>query len=272
MLYSATDKLKIKILFGRAYLAPSPYRQYQHYGSFRPTTDSITGGINGLTSDFWRLPAEELESQKISTYETGISYIIKSNLIFAINGYINDVDDIISSESYSGQEFKGIPVAIIERPVNKGRAYSYGGTAKLDFKKSWSTLTLNSFLAYSYADGEIDGQQIPYTAQNTIKAAIDLNFKRLSTSTRFIYRSESYHRNIKDQAGNRISSDPYGIINLSARYLFVDRDRFETDFFVKINNLLNSRYYNVPVGGAESIKMAPQDPIRILLGLQFYFL
>jgi hypothetical protein len=55
-------------------------------------------------------------------------------------------------------------------------------------------------------------------------------------------------------------------------YLFVDRDRFETDFFVKINNLLNSKYYNVPVGGAESIKMAPQDPIRILLGLQFYFL
>jgi outer membrane receptor for ferrienterochelin and colicin len=28
------DKLNIKLLYGRAYLAPSPYNAYQHYGSF----------------------------------------------------------------------------------------------------------------------------------------------------------------------------------------------------------------------------------------------
>ncbi|MFC2098829.1 TonB-dependent receptor plug domain-containing protein [Bacteroidota bacterium] len=269
LVYTPFEKIKIKILYGKAYLSPSPYRHYQHYGSFQPTTDSITGGVSGLTSGFWRLPAEKLEAQKISTYEAGFSYAINRNLILAVNGFFNDMNDILSSEGYSGQSFKGIPVGIIERPVNKGNAISYGGTARLDFKKNWSALTLNSHLAYTFVDGEIDGRQIPFAARHTVKALVDLDFKRFSTSLRYIHRSESYHRSLKDASGNLMSSDPYGIVNLSARYTLFNRGNFSTEFFLKVNNLLNRRYYNVPIGGAESIRMAPQDPIRLLLGLQF---
>ena len=271
LVYSPTEKVTIKVLIGRAFLAPSPYRQYQHYGSFQPVIDSVSGEVSGLQSDFWRLPGEKLETQKISTYETGFSYIFMSNLILTVNGFFNDMDDILSSEGFTGQTFKGIPVNIIERPVNRGHAYSYGGTARMDFKKSWSNFTLNSFLAYTFIDGEIDGIQIPFTARHTIKSVIDLNFNRFSASARFIYRSKSYHRSLKDDEGNLMSSDPYGIVNLSARYVLILQEKFETSFFLKINNLLNSRYYNVPVGGAESIRMTPQDPIRILLGIDLQF-
>ena len=271
LVYTPSDKLKVKVLYGKAYLAPSPYRQYQHYGSFRPAIDSVSGGISGLQSDFWRLPGEDLESQKITAYEIGFSYIFNSNLILTLNGFFNDVEDILSSESYTGQTFKGIPVSIIERPVNRGTASTYGGTARIDFKKKWGAFTLNSFLAYSFVDGEIDGRQIPFTARNTVKAIVDLNFRRISGSIGYLYRSESFHRSLQDASGNLLSSDPYGVINLSARYLIADRERFETECFVKITNLFNSEYYNVPVGGAESIKMAPQDPIRFLLGIQLQF-
>ena len=271
LVYSPTDKLKIKLLYGRAYLAPSPYRQYQHYGSFQPTMDTVTGGITGLRSDFWRLPGEKLESQKITTYETSFSYLFKNNLVLSINGFINDVNNILSSESNTGQSFKGVPVAIIERPVNKGIANSYGGTARMDFRRNWSTVTLNTFLAYTFIDGKIDGRQIPFTAQNTVKANIEFNFSRLSTSARFIYRSESYHRSLTDDSGNLMSSDPYATVNLSARFTVFDKDMFGAELFVKINNLLNSRYYNVPIGGAESIRMAPQDPLRFLLGFELKF-
>jgi outer membrane receptor for ferrienterochelin and colicin len=268
LVYSPVENVKFKVLYGRAYLSPSPYRQYQHYGSFQPTLDTISDGITGLKSDFWRLPAEELESQQISTYETEISYIMNSNFILTINGFINDVDNLLSSEGFSGQTFKGIPVSIIERPANKGQSVSYGGTGRIDLRRSWTNLTLNSFLAYTFVDGEIDERQIPFAAQNTVKAVFDLNFNRISASARFIYRSESFHRSLTDEAGNLMSSDPYAIINLSARYALIDREKFGTDCFMKITNLLNSKYYNVPVGGAESIKMAPQDPFRILLGIQ----
>ncbi|MFC2115785.1 TonB-dependent receptor plug domain-containing protein [Bacteroidota bacterium] len=271
LVYSPTNKLKVKVLFGRAYLSPSPYRQYQHYGSFQPVVDSVSQGVTGLRSDFWRLPGDKLESQKISTYETGFSYIFKSNLILTINGFINDVDDILSSQISADSTFKGIPVSIIERPSNRGTALSYGGTAMINFKNNWQNFTLNSSLAYTYIDGEIDGRQIPFTARNTVKAAIDFDYYALSASARFIYRSQSFHRSLTDNSGNLMSSDPYGIINLSARYVIVDGQKFGTELFVKINNLLNSRYYNVPVGGAESIRMTPQDPIRILLGVQVQF-
>ena len=271
LVYSPIENLKIKILYGKAYLAPSPYRTYQHYGSFIPATDSVTGEIIGLRADFWRLPGKVLESQKISTYETSISYIMNRNLILSANGFYNDVDDILSSEGYTGQEFHGIPVSIIERPVNKGTARSYGGTLRMNIKQDWQTMIFNSYLAYTYIDGQIEGNQIPFTAKNTIKGGIDLNFNRFSISSRFIYRSKSYHRSLKDTEGNPVSSDPFGIINLAAIYSLVDYSKFETDLFIKINNLLNSKYYNVPLGGAESIPKAPQDPIKIMFGVNMKF-
>ena len=271
LVYGPAENLRIKVLYGRAYLSPSPYRQYQHYGSFQPVVDSVSGEITGLQSGYWRLPGKDLESQKISTYEARVSYIITSNLILSINGFFNDVDDILSREYYSGQTFKGVPVTTIERPVNEGHTTSYGGTARMDFKNTWQTFTLNSFLAYTFIDGEIDGVQIPYTAQSTVKAVTDLNFNRFSASARFIYRSRSYHRTIRDDTGNLVSNDPYGVINLSARYELVNRERSETEVFVKISNLLNSKHYNVPLGGDESIRMVPQDPIRFLLGIQIQF-
>ncbi len=271
LVYSPSDNLKIKILFGKAYLAPSPRRTYQHYGSFIPAIDSITGEIISLRSDFGRLPGHILESQKISTYETSISYIIYRNLIFSVNGFYNYVNDILTSQEYSGQEFHGIPVGIIERPVNRGTATSYGGTVRMNFKQTWQSLILNTYLAYTYIDGNIDGKYIPFTAKNTIKGGIDINFKKFNISPRFIYRSESYHRSLKDTEGNLVSNDPFGIINLAARYLLIDYNRFETEIFMKIYNLFNSKYYNVPIGGAESIPKAPQYPIRIMFSVNLKF-
>jgi iron complex outermembrane receptor protein len=271
LVYSPTDKIKFKFLYGKAFLAPSPYRSYQHYGSFLPAVDSA-GNITGLRSDFWRLPDDNLKSQKISTYEANFSFVYRSNLIFSLNAFFNDMDDILSSQGYTGQRFKGIPVTIIERPVNRGSAHSYGGTARLDFRKNWSSLSLNAFIAYTFVDGEIDDRQIPFTAQNTIKSAVDLNFRRISASLQYLHRSESYHRSLRDTAGNLLSNEPYGVFNLTGSYTVVDRSRSETAVFLKLKNLFNNKYYHVPIGGAESLKMAPQDPIRFLVGLNMRFL
>ncbi len=267
LLYAPSEKLKFKFLFGKAFLAPSPYRSYQHYGSFLPAVDS-TGAVTGLRSDFWRLPDDKLNSQKISTYESNFSYVFRRNLIISLNGFFNDLDDILSSQAYTGETFKGIPVTIIERPVNRGSAYSYGGTVRLDVRKNWPSVSLNAFLAYTFTDGEIDERQIPFAAQNTVKGVVDLNYRRFSASLKYLYRSASFHRSLKDRAGNLLSSDGYGIINLALSYRVIDRNSFETEIFLRIKNLLNAKYYNVPVGGAESLLMAPQDPIRFLVGLR----
>jgi outer membrane receptor protein involved in Fe transport len=121
-------------------------------------------------------------------------------------------------------------------------------------------------------DGEIDDRQIPFTAQNTVKTVMDINVRRISASLKYLYRSQSYHRSLKDSSGNLLSSDPYGIFDLASRYRIVNRKSYELAIFLKFKNLLNKKYYNVPVGGAESLRMAPQDPIRFLIGVNARFM
>ncbi|UCH13658.1 MAG: TonB-dependent receptor, partial [Bacteroidales bacterium] len=188
------------------------------------------------------------------------------------NVFFNDVKDILSSAGFSGQEFHGIPVAYVERPVNKGTAKSYGGTVRLDAKFGLSKLDLNSYLAYTFIDGEIDGGHIPFSAKNTIKGGVDFSLNRLSLSPRFIYRSESYHRSLRDENDNIVTNDPFTLVNLNVRYLISNSDILKSAVYIKIINLLNSKYYNLPIGGRECFPNAPQDPIRVNFGLSFKFL
>lgn len=271
LVYKPLNKLNIRLLYGRAYLQPSPYRTYQHYGSFVPVIDSASGAVTGLTANFWRLPDAELKPQTVNTTELIVSYLITSNMAFSINGFYNYVNDIISSQGYTGETFHGIPVTYIERPINKGEATTYGGTVFLSYKLHLSKYKLNSYLAYSYIDGEIDGKPIPFSAKNTIKGGLDIRLKNISLSPRFIYRSESKHRSLTDENGERLTNDPFTLVNLMAKYDISAFEKMNLSFYLKINNLLNRKYYNLPIGGSESLAGSPQDPIRINVGLEIQF-
>jgi outer membrane receptor for ferrienterochelin and colicin len=272
LVFTPTSKLNFKLLYGRAFFAPSPYSAYQHYGSFVPTTDTVTGEITGLSAGFWRLPKEDLKSQSVRTYEFGFSYFISKNVVYSINTFYNDVENLLSNEGYTGEEFHGIPVDYIQRPINNVNSHSYGGTVKLNLKSSINKLRLNSYLAYSFIDGEISGQSLPYAAKNTVKGGIDVNYHSLSFSPRFIYRGSSYHWSIKDENGNRLECKPYTLVNLAMRYTIYNTDKFQTTAFIRIVNLLDARYYNLPVGGSESLQSVPQDPIRINVGFNLRIL
>lgn len=271
LILSPSNKLNIKLLYGMAYLAPSPYRSYQHYGSFIPVTDSVSGEVVGLTAGFWRLPKPELNPQNISTYEASCSYFLNNNMAVTVNGFLNFVDDIISSTGDTGRVFHDIPVGWVEWAANKGSAKSYGGTARLDIKYNLSNIDLSSYLAYTYVDGDINGGHLPFSAKNTFKFGIDLRYNKFSLSPRGIYRTESTHRSLKDADGNFVTNAPFLLINLATRYTLTETEKLKSVVFVKITNLLNSKYYNLPIGGRESIPNTPQDPIRINIGANIQF-
>jgi iron complex outermembrane receptor protein len=227
--------------------------------------------VTGLTANFWRLPDADLKPQTVNTAELIVSYLLTSNIALSINGFYNNVDDIISSQGYTGEAFHGIPVTFIERPINKGEATTYGGTAFITYKLHLSKYKLNSYLAYTYIDGEIDGKPIPFSAKNTIKGGLDIKLKNISLSPRFIYRSKSKHRSLTDENGERLTNDPFTLVNLMARYDITTSDKMHLSIYFKISNLLNSKYYNLPIGGSESLAGSPQDPIRINLGAEVQF-
>lgn len=269
LVYTPIEKLKIKLLYGEAFFAPSPYSVYQHYGSFVTTVDSVSGNVTGFTSGFWRLPPlNKLESQKIKTYEAGISYFLNKSLFVTVNSFYNNLTNLLGTEGFTGEYFHNIPVGYLQRPVNKGTASTYGGTVKLNYKTDFSSFLLSSYVAYSYIDGEIEGKQLPFAAKHSVKAGVSATIRKLTLSTRFQYRSESYHRSIKKANGELHASDPYLIANMHANYKIIKREKLDFSIFTTIKNVFNTDYYNLPIGGSECFPSVPQDPIRIDLGVK----
>ncbi len=141
--------------------------------------------------------------------------------------------------------------------VTKKLSLSIDG--RLDFNTRYeSTLNPRAGLVYSPTD--------------KLKIKFLCGRANLAPSPYRQYQHYGSFRSLTDEEGNLLSSDPYSIINLSARYMLVEKEKYETEVFQRISNLLNSKYYNVSIGGAESILMAPQDPIRFLLGIRFNFI
>lgn len=68
------DKLSAKILLGQAYLAPSPYVTYQHYGAFVPIFDSL-GNFATIIGPYWHLPNPDLKPEEITTMRPVLTII-----------------------------------------------------------------------------------------------------------------------------------------------------------------------------------------------------
>lgn len=272
------EKIKIKLLYGTAFLAPSPYKAYQHFGSFIPVTDTVTNEVTGLFGSFWHLSNPELKPEKLCSFEGSFSYFLNNNIAISLNGYYNDISELIVNEYLSDQEFKGISVALVEKPKNEGNSYTMGGTFKVNAMYKFGSITTNSYLAYSYSDGKIkdiyidptrtsEDVPIPYSAMHTVKAGIDVSIGKTSFSPRLIYRTESKHASLRDVNGDLLTNEAFALVNLAARYQIADSDSFKFAVFMKVTNLLNSEYYNVCDGGSTCLSATPQDPIRINFGI-----
>lgn len=272
--FNPFDKFKLKLLYGTAFFAPSPYRAYQHYGSMEPTTNE-NGEITGLKATFWNIPNPDLTPELLSSYEINLAYIFTEQLRINVNGYVNDVTDLITVEGWTNREFKGIPVEFGQSPINKGDLLSYGGTVRFDGFFNIGGSFLNYYLAYTHSDGRITtitGQEIDtlnYSAMNFVKAGIDYRWNNFSISPRIIYRSKSYHPNLYDEDGSRVGSDPFLLMNMFVRYNnLIDTELIRLDVFIKVNNLLNSEFNNVFFGGPEGFVQSLQNPINFLLGFE----
>lgn len=254
------DKLSIKLLYGRAYLAPSPYNAYQHYGAF------YYDGTQ-LVAPFWHLPNPDLDPEIVSTFEISSSYYLNNNIGIFADVYYNKATDLVVLEGSTEETFQGIPVGFAQIARNYGNAKTYGGTFRINGQYKTGNLAFNAYAAYSLSDGKTGDNPIPYSAMHTAKFGIDVQYGKFSISPRGLYRSPSKHSVMFDANGDPFENDAFVLINMFAKYKAVEKDNFGLDVFVKVGNLLNQKYYNVPLGGGEMFVKTPQDPIRIMGGI-----
>ncbi len=264
LVFKPIKALSVKLLYGQAYLAPSPYKSYQHYGSFFPISNS-QGEISQLGSAYWYLPNFDLKPEKRTSYDASAMYQLNTNFAFSVNGYYAQISNLIVAEGYINEIFHDIPVGFVNKNINKGEAINYGGTARIDYKGVLGLkFKTNFFAAYSYVDGNIANAPLIYSAKHTVKSGLSVMYnQRLQIYTKVQYRSGSLREGSTFE--KPLISDAFTVINLTANYKILNKPKFQLGVFSSISNVLNTKYYNA---GNENLDQSPQDPLRANFGLK----
>lgn len=284
LVYKPFEKTTVKVLYGSAFLAPSPSDAYVHYGSF-DTQDS------GRTyhSYFLHLPNPELKPIISRNFEMNIRQYITENISVAVDGYYHALsnlyafaDDNASTKLYNNM-FNGIPVDYVEVFVNRGKQKNYGGSVQLNWKASLGNVYFNTYGSVSYTDGvrksnEPGGKdaELDFISHFMTRIGTDIKAGNFTASPRLLVLSDQHVAGIGDASGpviKRQSIPGYALLNLSVRYAV----KKGISVFANVANALDQRYRSVGFNmdlnnpNTEFLYGQPQDPARIMAGLSLAF-
>jgi iron complex outermembrane receptor protein len=265
------ESLTLKANYGEAYLAPSAFRTYGHFGAFSPATNG-GGQITGLQSAFFALPNPGLRPEKLREWDAGAVYRFTDELWGTLDGYYTEVAHLIQDDVVSGPgTFKGWPVAAVESSVNRGFARTYGWTARVDALARAGRWSFKPNAAYTYSAGSVDGQVLPYTAKHSVQTGVEAGRGKLMLYPRMILRGRTYSAT-RDPQGGLQSAAPYALFNVYGRYADIVVKPFRLSAYLGAANLFNLRYRNASLtAGSVGFPAVPQDPLRVSGGVELEF-
>ncbi|MCS6990010.1 MAG: TonB-dependent receptor [Chloroherpetonaceae bacterium] len=284
IVYRPSERLTLKGLYGRAFLAPSPLSAYDEFGTF------FNAGGQTISA-FFRLANPNLGPQKIQTFELSARYALSKDLSVSFAGYYNLLEGLFSQVAavpagvYAGNPNTpspvdgfypvagfNFPVGYIESIINQGKQTNYGGTAQLDYVKNFRSSRLALYAAFSFIDGEVDAfnevqnaltkRQIGGISPFILRLGGDVVWKKFSFSPRLIAvsRQRTHPQQGSSFKPERDPRDPsrvltstsrfrqtipgYALLNLTARYEVIDG----VALFIKTYNALNRDYRTVNLG------------------------
>ena len=146
------DATTIKVLYGTAYLAPSPYQAYAHYGSFY----SDDGGQT-YQSEFWHVPNPDLEPQRKKTVEVNVLQGVTESVAISVSTFYSRITDKIQDSDPDMVQpglYKGWPVSNIDFPINEGNESTLGATLGADVARTVaSDIRINARASVTVVDG-----------------------------------------------------------------------------------------------------------------------
>lgn len=290
LVYEFNKNLSAKILYGSAFLAPSPLAAYDQFGTFISPDNGAS-----YFSFFFRLPNPDLKPQTIQTFESSVTYNLKKfrvnlNAFYSLsNGLFDYGSDADNGNRYGGQ-YQGWPVSFIEVIINRGEQINYGGAVQVDFRENFSNTTrLNSYFSLSYVNGRVNNvsatgedtrTELPAISPFLLKGGLEIENKKLSVSLRGIYVNQQFTYAVsQNNPSSRQRLKGYTLLNLQGNYNLTNY----FSLFLQVRNLLDQRYTSVNLGAspeatlggaaaqAEFANGAPQNPIRIMGGFNVKF-
>jgi outer membrane receptor for ferrienterochelin and colicin len=282
LVVSTNDKkLRFRVLYGEAFLAPSPEKTFTQSASFAIRLDNPaqpnTSTGNRLAT-YFRTANPDLKPEKLRTLESSVSYFLTPTLALGVNGYYTQLENLITLATIgrnttidNGILPRNLPINQLDANINRGESSIYGLTTKLNYLQKFGFFSINAQIAYSYIDGDIDEQPLLYTAKHTVKATLDITWARFSISPRIVYRSASNSRLPNANNDNLpATNSPFAVINLFARVKILDKRKVGKIYaYTRINNLMDLRYYHVLFGSEDGFPATPQDPQRLNFGINW---
>jgi len=274
MVAKATKTTTVKLLYGTAFLAPSPYQSYAHWGSFY----SADGGKT-YASDYWHVPNPDLKPQQKKTVEVNVLQSLGDNFQLSGSAFYTRITHLINETdaalSYSGL-YHGWPVAYIDFAVNEGRSTTYGGTVGVDYVRSLGVnRRIEAHAAAAFVDGrewedDVTDSHLPIGAMSPVQLRLgtDLDWDQWRIAPRLsIVGAQRLlaTRTTVDGSLARRTLDGYATLDLNVRRtLFRSLDGFVTveNAFDRRYRTINARAYTNP----EELIGAPQNPRRVSVG------
>lgn len=272
LIYKPSNNFNIKFFYGEGFLQPAPERKYEHFGTFFPVEDK-QGNYTHIRAGLWRIPNEDLLPEKVRTAELSAKYL-KGDLSIGLNSYFNLIENaIVIKTDFENPMFIGIPATGVEQSVNSDAlTMTYGATLRADYRillGEKEQVTLKAHASYTYADGKSrDFDHLPFSAMHTVKAGLLFRLSNFSINNSFLYRSEGYNTgSLIDEEFMQAGNPAFFVWNLFAKYKILNKNSIQLDAFVKVNNVLNRKYYHTTDNSSIAWGASPQDPIRFVCGL-----
>jgi outer membrane cobalamin receptor len=279
MVAKATNSTTFKLLYGSAYLAPSPYQGYSHYGSFISADSGAT-----FSSQYWHVPNPDLKPQQKKTVEVNFQQQLGPNVSVSGSGFYSRFISLIwasdADQAYAGT-YHGWPVDYIDFPVNEGRQSTYGGTVGVEARRSLGAgkqVTLRGDV--SVADGRIwqedsSASSLPIGAMvpMQMRGGADIDWNLWSIAPRLaVVGSQRLLATAPNEAGRvkRRTLDGYATVDVNLRRRSVTR---HLDAFVIVENAFDRRYRSInerAYVNPEEFTGIPQNPRRVTLGFQIH--
>ena len=270
----ATASTTLKLLYGTAYLAPSPYQGYSHYGSFV----SSDGGAT-FSSQYWHLPNPDLKPQLKKSVEANISQQLGPNLSLSASAFYSRFTHLIwatdPAQAYAGF-YHGWPVDYIDFPVNQGRETTYGGTFQFEALKSFAAdRQLAAHAGLGVAAGRVwsedsSGSSLPIGAMVPVqlRAGVDIDWDSWQIAPRIavVGKQRLLMTTMSADGLVRRTLDGYSTVDVNVRRNLPAH----LAAFVTVENAFDRRYRSInerAYTSPEEFVGIPQNPRRITVGL-----
>lgn len=270
-----TASTTVKLLYGTAFLAPSPYQTYAHYGSFYSTDDGAT-----YQSDYWHIPNPNLKPQLKRTLELHALEAVNPTFMVSGSAFVSRLTHMIkpadADQAYSGA-YLGWPASYIDFPVNQGDETLYGGTVDLRLTRTFARdHRVEARAALTYVDGSISEQgdsvrdQVGGMAPWQFHLTTDVDWGKWRLAPRVAVMSRQRLFAFAGEPSTKRATLPgYATTDVTIRRRL--GNAFE--LFGMAENLFDQRYRTInthAILSPEELVGAPQNPRRLTAGLSVH--